>query len=123
MNLIKIERTPNEPKEFKAVFDINGKTKATQFGTPSNYETVKTTLNVIEYMNNPTSAGALSRFILWGDYKSTEKYICIQEKIPTIMFSYVGGIIATLSLGIVAFIQTVFLSQIVDNSNDVAVGV
>ena len=91
MKLIKIQRTPNEPKEFKAVFDVNGRTKTTRFGTSSNFvlnpnKTIRDRTNYIkrhqvnEDFNDPTSAGALSRFVLWGDSRSLQKNISAFKK-------------------------------------------
>ena len=91
MKLIKIQRTPNEPKEFKAVFDVNGRTKTTRFGTSSNFvlnpnKTIRDRTNYIkrhqvnEDFNDPTSAGALSRFVLWGDSRSLKKNISAFKK-------------------------------------------
>ena len=90
MKLIKIQRTPNEPKEFKAVFDVNGRTKTTRFGTSSNFvlnpnKTIRDRTNYIkrhqvnENFNDPTSAGALSRFILW-ETRSLKKNISAFKK-------------------------------------------
>ena len=82
MKLNKIERTPNEKKEFKATFTKpNGKTKITRFGTASNFALNKSKTKkdkkaylarhaVNENWNNPTSAGSLSKNILWGDSRS-----------------------------------------------------
>lgn len=91
MKLIKIQRTPNENKEFKAVFDVNGRTKITRFGTSSNFvlnpnKTLRDRTNYIkrhqvnEDFNDPTSAGALSRFVLWGDSRSLKKNISAFKK-------------------------------------------
>lgn len=91
MKLLKIQRTPNEPKEFKAVFDVNGRTKTTRFGTSSNFvlNPNKTTTDRTNYIkrhqvnedfNDPTSAGALSRFVLWGDSRSLKKNISAFKK-------------------------------------------
>ena len=91
MKLISIKRTPNENKEFKAVFDVNGRTKTTRFGTSSNFvlnpnKTIRDRTNYIkrhqvnEDFNDPTSAGSLSKHILWGDSRSLKKNISAFKK-------------------------------------------
>ena len=82
-----ITRTPNDNKEFKAVFTKdNGRSKIIRFGTSSNYVTnaTKTTDDrknyiarhrVNENFNNPLSAGALSRWLLWGNSRDLKKNI------------------------------------------------
>ena len=76
-----ITRTPGERKEFKAVFTVGDRTKTVRFGTASNYVLNKTKTSrdranyiarhrVRENFNNPTSPGALSRYILWGESRS-----------------------------------------------------
>jgi len=74
-------------KEFKAVFrKADGKSKTTQFGTSSNFvlnpkKTLDDRKNYIsrhrvnEDFNDPTSAGSLSRHILWGDSRNLQKNI------------------------------------------------
>ena len=74
-------------KEFKAVFrKENGKTKTTQFGTGSNFvlnnkKTLDDRKNYIarhrvnEDFNDPTSAGSLSRHLLWGDSRNLQQNI------------------------------------------------
>ena len=86
MKLESITRVSGK-KEFKAVFrKSDGKTKTTQFGTSSNFvlnknKTLDDRKNYIarhkdnEDFNNPTSAGSLSRHLLWGDSRSLQKNI------------------------------------------------
>ena len=86
MKLVKIDQISGK-KEFKAVFKLDsGRTKTTQFGTSSNYvlnptKTKKDRENYIarhkvrENFNAPTTAGSLSRHILWGDSKNLNKNI------------------------------------------------
>ena len=77
-----LERTPSGPKAFKAVFvQDSGRTKTVRFGTESNYvlNPKKTTEHRTNYLkrhkanenwSDPTSPGALSRYILWGESRS-----------------------------------------------------
>jgi len=79
-------------KEFKAVFrKADGKTTTTQFGTSSNFvlnpkKTLDDRKNYIsrhrvnENFNDPTSAGSLSRHILWGDSRNLQKNISSFKK-------------------------------------------
>ena len=82
MKLNSITRTGLQAPAFLAVFTLdNGKTKNVKFGTSSNYLTNpdKTENDrqayikrhqVRENWNDPMSRGALSRYILWGDFRS-----------------------------------------------------
>jgi hypothetical protein len=86
MKLIGIERVSGK-KEFKATFALDsGKKKTTQFGTASNYvlNPAKTKKDRAAYIarhkvredfNAPTTAGALSKHILWGGSKNLNKNI------------------------------------------------
>ena len=64
-------------KAFKAIFTVDGKQKTVRFGTDSNYvlNKKKTVADrkayiarhrVNENWSNPTTPGALSRYLLWG---------------------------------------------------------
>jgi hypothetical protein len=87
MKLETIERTPNSNKEFKAVYKLdNGSSKTIRFGTKSNFVTNndKTELDKTNYIkrhqvrenhNDPLTAGALSRHLLWGDSRSIKKNV------------------------------------------------
>jgi len=82
MRLISIVRQPNRNKKFKATFeDKDGKTFIRRFGTFSNYvsnpdKTEKDRENYIkrhdvnEDFFDPLTAGALSRWILWGESRN-----------------------------------------------------
>ena len=82
MKLVSIVRTPGQKKEFKATFTKpDGRTKTTRFGTSSNYLLNKdkdeqdrqayiARHKPTENWKDPTSAGALSRFILWSPTRS-----------------------------------------------------
>jgi hypothetical protein len=84
MKLNSITRTGLKSPAFLAVFTLdNGKTKNVKFGTSSNYLTNpdKTEKDrqayikrhqVRENWNDPTSRGALSRFILWSPTRSID---------------------------------------------------
>ena len=86
MKLVSVKRVGGD-KEFVAVFQrADGRSKTTRFGTASNYDsnpdkTKKDRENYIkrhrvnEDFNDPTSAGALSRWILWGESRSFEKNV------------------------------------------------
>jgi len=91
MTTVQITRTPNHAKAFKAVFTTNGKTKITRFGTDSNYvlNPNKTAADRAAYLarhkvnenwNDFMSAGALSRWILWGESRSLNKNISSFKK-------------------------------------------
>lgn len=81
-SLLSITHTPGGRKEFKAVFRLsNGKSKTVRFGTSSNYVLNKDKTkadrdayikrhSVRERFDEPTTAGSLSRYILWGDSRS-----------------------------------------------------
>lgn len=83
MKLIAVVKQPNHKKKFKATFELDdGKTKIVRFGTSSNYVSnpAKTKQHRENYIkrhkaNNedffdPLTAGALSRWILWGESRS-----------------------------------------------------
>lgn len=89
MQLYEINRTANHKskKAFQAVFlKPNGKYKKVRFGTESNYvlNPSKTDADrdaylarhkVRENWNDPTSPGALSRHLLWGESRKLKKNI------------------------------------------------
>lgn len=85
MELVDLTRVYDNNKAFKAVFILpNGRRKTVRFGTNSNYltNTDKTKIDrknyiarhsVREDFNNPLTAGALSRWILWGETRDLNK--------------------------------------------------
>lgn len=87
MRLVSVKRTPEEDKEFLAIFErSDGKENRVRFGTKSNYvsnpdKTKEDRKNYIarhkvnEDFNDPMSPGALSRWLLWGESRSIEKNI------------------------------------------------
>ena len=84
MKLVSIKPATNDKYKYTAIFDVDGKTKTTNFGA-KNYKDFtiyskedkelaemkkKAYLarhKVNEDFNSPTSAGALSRWILWNE--------------------------------------------------------
>ena len=79
-----VARTPGGRKEFVAVFSNPKRT--VRFGTSSNYvlNKAKTKADRANYIkrhavnedfSNPLSAGALSRWILWGDSRSVNSNV------------------------------------------------
>jgi len=90
MKLVSITRTANERKEFKAIFNKNGKEYVRRFGTASNYvlNSNKTDADRDAYrkrhramkaeakaLNDPMSPASLSMYVLWGDSRSLSKNI------------------------------------------------
>ena len=90
--LLSVKRTPGGTKEFVAVFEQdNGRKKTTRFGTASNYVTnsAKTKADRTNYIARhivnedhgaPMSAGALSRFVLWGGSRSLSRNVSAYKK-------------------------------------------
>ena len=85
---VAVSRTPGKAKAFVAVFTLpDGRTKTVRFGTESNFvlNPDKTEQDRQAYIarhaapksqenhNDPTTAGALSRHILWGHSRSWRK--------------------------------------------------
>ena len=78
MKLVSISPSPNPKKKYVAIFRLdNGRTKTIHFGAKgysdfisSKSETKKASYlarhSVNEDFDNPTTAGALSRWILWN---------------------------------------------------------
>jgi len=77
MKLIKIHKSTNKNKRYDAIFEINSKLKKISFGS-SNHEnytmhkdkgrrTSYRQRHVHDKINDPTTPGALSWHILWGD--------------------------------------------------------
>ncbi len=92
MKLLRVERTPNQSKAFRAIFKLdNDKEKRVTFGTSSNYvlnpdKTNKDRENYLkrhktrEDWEDPLTAGSLSRWILWGDSRNLNKNISTFKK-------------------------------------------
>ena len=77
LKLVKIMRSPNKDKKYRAVFSRNGKIKNVDFGAAgmSDFTKHKDTERKQRYINrhksrenfnDPTSRGALSRWVLWN---------------------------------------------------------
>jgi hypothetical protein len=78
MKLVKITKSKTKGKKFDAYFDINGKEKRVAFGADgySDYTMNKDPERRLRYIQrhkanedwkDPTTPGALSRFILWEE--------------------------------------------------------
>lgn len=82
MKLLRVERTPNQSKAFRAIFKMdNDKEKRVTFGTSSNYvlnpdKTKQDRENYLkrhktrEDWEDPLTAGSLSKHILWGESRN-----------------------------------------------------
>jgi hypothetical protein len=78
MKLISLKKSPRDEKKSVAVFDLgNGRTKTTHFGATgySDFRTNRSEERKDSYIarhsarenfNDPTTAGALSRWLLWN---------------------------------------------------------
>ena len=78
MKLVSITKATDGKHKYQAVFDINGKKKTTKFGAVG-YEDFTKTRDINkreaylarhktrENWDDPTSAGALSRWIFWNE--------------------------------------------------------
>jgi len=78
MKLISLKKSPRDEKKYVAVFDLgNGRTKTTHFGATgySDFRTHRSEERKDSYIarhsvrgdfNDPTSASALSRWLLWN---------------------------------------------------------
>lgn len=78
MKLIKIVKSSKKTKKYDAIFDIDGKEKKVSFGAAGyeDYTMHKDPARKQRYINrhkanedwsDPTTPGALSRYILWED--------------------------------------------------------
>lgn len=86
MKLLRIEPAKNPKKKWRAVFESDGKTKHTEFGDSSSEdftqhhdkerrERYRKRHEKDLKTNDPTRAGYLSFFILWGDSTSLKSNI------------------------------------------------
>lgn len=77
LKLIKIKTSNNKDKKFDAVFERDGRTKVISFGASGmsdftkNKDEDRKKLYIQRHQkredwNNPVSAGALSRYVLWN---------------------------------------------------------
>lgn len=78
MKLIKVVKSSKKTKKYDAFFDIDGKEKKVSFGAagysdytmnkdPAKRESYIKRHSVNENWSDPTTPGALSRYILWED--------------------------------------------------------
>jgi len=81
LKLIKLVKSDKPEKKYMAVFEENGREKTTHFGArgmldftqhgdPERRALYLARHRATENWNDPTSAGALSRWILWGPSQS-----------------------------------------------------
>tara|TARA_R110000868_G_scaffold132807_1_gene344041 strand:- start:356 stop:688 length:333 start_codon:yes stop_codon:yes gene_type:complete len=92
MKLVSITKSTDGKHKYTAVFDIDGKSKTTQFGLAGANDYLiyskqskeiadeKRKLYLARHKKNekwsdPTSAGSLSRYLLWGDSSSLKQNI------------------------------------------------
>jgi hypothetical protein len=84
MKLLRIEESPKPGKKFRAIFDNDGRTKVTDFGAAgmTDYTLSKEAERRAHYRQrhkkdlatgDPTRAGFLSYYILWGPFTSVRK--------------------------------------------------
>jgi len=83
LKLVKIMRSPNKDKKYRAVFSRNGKIKNVDFGAagmsdftkhkdPERKQRYINRHKSRENFNDPTSRGALSRWVLWNKSSFSE---------------------------------------------------
>ena len=91
MKLVSIQPSMLDDKKYVALFDDNGRSKTIHFGSKGmddytltrnkeQRERYLTRHRANEDWNKPDSAGALSRWILWGDSTSINKNIAVFKK-------------------------------------------
>jgi hypothetical protein len=92
MKLVSVKKSPLANKRYRATFeDSEGNQKHTDFGDPTmeNYTIHKNALRKASYQarhrkdletKDPTRAGYLSMFLLWGPSTSLEKNIELYKK-------------------------------------------
>ena len=93
MKLVSVSRERKGKKEFKAIFETDGKTKIVRFGTASNYvlNPNKTTADRAAYharhskvaganYNRADTPASLSRYLLWGNSRSLSRNLTAYRK-------------------------------------------
>lgn len=92
MKLVKIETANDGKHKFQATFEENGRTHTTKFGAKgmSDYTIHKDKerrqhyldrhSGMGEHWNQPDTAGALSRWLLWGPSTSFQKNLALFKK-------------------------------------------
>ena len=86
MKLLRVEKLSGDTHKYKEVFDNDGRTKSTKFGA-SGMDDFTLAKNVEQrdryrtrhakdlQTNDPTRAGYLAYYLLWGDSTSLQKNI------------------------------------------------
>ena len=92
MKLLRIEKSPKSQKKWRAVFETDsGRIKQTDFGDSSmedytqhhdkeRRDAYRSRHQKDLQTNDPTRAGYLSWFLLWGDYKSLTSNLAAYRK-------------------------------------------
>jgi hypothetical protein len=91
LKLLSIKRSPKKDKKYMATFSRNGRIKKVHFGARgmSDYTKHKDSARKSRYIqrhkkrenwNKPDSAGALSRYILWGKPSFRESVSAYKRK-------------------------------------------
>ena len=86
MKLLSVLKSTKKDKKYTAIFDIDGKTKTVHFGQANadDYTITKDKEQRSRYRarhkkdletNDPTRAGYLSQYLLWGDSTSIKENI------------------------------------------------
>jgi hypothetical protein len=86
MKLLRVEKLSGDTHKYKAVFDNDGRTKSTKFGASGmdDFTLAKNVEQRDRYRtrhakdlktNDPTRAGYLAYYLLWGDSTSLQKNI------------------------------------------------
>lgn len=86
MKLLELKPSTDPEKKYMAVFDVDGHKKTTHFGAKGYQDYTQhhnkirrmlylTRHRINENWRDPTSAGALSRWILWGPSTSFNKNV------------------------------------------------
>ena len=91
MKLLRVEKLTGDAKKYKAVFDNEGRTKSTKFGASGMDDyTIKHDKEQRERYRtrhakdlktgDPTRAGHLSYYLLWGDSTSLQTNIAAYKR-------------------------------------------
>jgi len=91
MKLLRVEKLSGDLKKYRAVFDNDGRTKSTKFGAAGmdDYTLTHDKEQRERYRgrhskdlktNDPTKAGFLSYYLLWGDSTSLQTNIAAYKR-------------------------------------------
>jgi hypothetical protein len=91
MKLLRVEKLTGDLKKYKAVFEHDGRTKSTKFGaagmddyllthSKEQRDRYKTRHAKDLKTNDPTRAGFLSYYLLWGDSTSLQTNIAAYKR-------------------------------------------